>query len=131
MSVTNSEVIYFDNAATSWPKPLGVRQALEAYFGEAGGNPGRSGHRMSIASSRVVLEAREAVARLFNATDPSRIVFTKNATEALNLAIYGLVQPGDHVVTSALEHNSVARPLRHLEEQGAEITVVPAHLRGC
>lgn len=130
MSVTDSEVIYFDNAATSWPKPPAVRQALEAYFGEAGGNPGRSGHRMSIASSRVVLEAREAVARLFNAADPSRVVFTKNATEALNLAIYGLVQPGDHVVTSALEHNSVARPLRHLEEQGAEITVVACSPEG-
>lgn len=130
MSVPNAEVIYFDNAATSWPKPPAVRQALDAYFGEAGGNPGRSGHRMSIASSRVVLAAREAVARLFNVTDPSRIVFTKNATEALNLAIYGLVRPGDHVVTSALEHNSVARPLRHLEQQGAEITVVTCSPEG-
>lgn len=130
MSVTNSEVIYFDNAATSWPKPPAVRRALDTYFGEAGGNPGRSGHRMSIASSRVVLEAREAVARLFNVADPSRIVFAKNATEALNLAIYGRVQPGDHVVTSALEHNSVARPLRHLEEQGAEITVVACSPEG-
>lgn len=130
MSVPNADVIYFDNAATSWPKPPTVRQALDAYFAEAGGNPGRSGHRMSIAASRVVLAAREAVARLFNVSDPSRIIFTKNATEALNLAIYGLVRPGDHVVTSALEHNSVARPLRHLEQQGAEITVVACSPEG-
>ncbi len=130
MSNHNLEVIYFDNAATSWPKPPAVRQALDVYFGEAGGNPGRSGHRMSIASSQVVLEAREAVARLFNVADPSRIVFTKNATESLNLAIYGLVRPGDHVVTIALEHNSVARPLRHLEEQGAEVTLVACSPEG-
>lgn len=127
---SSTPVIYFDNAATSWPKPQVVRQALEAYFGEAGGNPGRSGHRMSIAASRLVLEAREAVARLFDASDPSRVVFTKNATEALNLAIYGLVRPGDHVVTSSLEHNSVMRPLRHLEEQGTEVTVVAGSPEG-
>lgn len=130
MAVPNAEVIYFDNAATSWPKPPAVRQALDAYFEEAGGNPGRAGHRMSIAASRIVLAAREAVASLFHVTDPSRLVFTKNATEALNLAIYGLVRPGDHVVTSALEHNSVARPLRHLEKQGAEITVVACSPEG-
>ncbi|MCZ7574248.1 MAG: aminotransferase class V-fold PLP-dependent enzyme [Ardenticatenaceae bacterium] len=120
----NTPVIYFDYAATSWPKPAAVRTALNDYFGEAGGNPGRSGHQMSIAAARVVLEAREAVARLFNVSDPGRIVFTKNATEALNLAIYGLLRPGDHVVTSSLEHNSVMRPLRHLEAQGVEVTVV-------
>lgn len=134
MSVTNldwdSKVIYFDNAATSWPKPPAVRQALDAYFGEAGGNPGRSGHHMSIAAGRIVLEAREGIARLFNISDPSRIVFTKNATEALNLAIIGLVRPGDHVVTTSLEHNSVMRPLRHLEEQGVKVTVVACSPEG-
>lgn len=122
--------IYFDNAATSWPKPLAVRQALDAYFGDAGGNPGRAGHRMSIAAGRVVLEAREAIARLFNVADPSQIAFTKNATEALNLAIYGLVRPGDHVITSSVEHNSVARPLRHLEQQGVEVTFVACSPQG-
>lgn len=116
--------IYFDNAATSWPKPPAVRQALDAYFGEAGGNPGRSGHRMSIAAGHLVLDAREAVAHLFHVADPSRIVFTQNATEALNLALYGLVQPGDHIVTSSVEHNAVARPLRHLETQGVTVTFV-------
>ena len=116
--------MYFDNAATSWPKPPAVQSAMSAYFTDAGGNPGRSGHRMSIAAARVVEDARDALAELFNADDPSRIVFTQNATHALNLAIYGLLRRGDHVVTTSVEHNSVMRPLRHLEESGVEITVV-------
>src|SRR5205807_1630498 len=119
-----SSMIYFDNAATSWPKPPAVRAALEEYFGEAGGNPGRSGHRMSVAAARIVENAREALAELFNTSDPSRIVFTQNATHALNLAFYGLLRPGDHVVTTSIEHNSVMRPLRHLEELGIKVTIV-------
>jgi len=117
-------MIYFDNAATSWPKPAAVCAALSDYFGDAGGNPGRSGHRMSVAAARTVESAREALAELFHASDPSRIVFTQNATHALNLALYGLLRPGDHVVTTSLEHNSVMRPLRHLETLGVELTVV-------
>ena len=122
--------IYFDNAATSWPKPPAVRAALDDYFGDAGGNPGRSGHRMSIAAARVVENAREALADVFNANDPSRIVFTQNATHALNLALYGVLRPGDHVVTTSLEHNSVMRPLRHLETLGVELTVVACTREG-
>src|SRR5438445_2482283 len=99
-------MIYFDNAATSWPKPPAVRAALDEYFGEAGGNPGRAGHRMSIAAARLVENAREALAALFHAPDPSRIVFTHNATHALNVAITGLLHIGDHVITTSLEHNS-------------------------
>lgn len=122
-------MIYFDNAATSWPKPDAVRAALGEYFGEAGGNPGRSGHRMSVAAARVIEQGRELLADLFRVSDPSRIVFTHNATHALNLAIYGLfhrgaVRPGDHVVTTGVEHNSVMRPLRHLESMGVELTIV-------
>lgn len=117
-------MIYFDNAATSWPKPPAVRAALDEYFGEAGGNPGRSGHRMSIEAARVVENAREALAELFNVNDPSRIVFTHNATHGLNLALHGLLRPGDHVVTTSMEHNSVMRPLRHFEGLGVEITVI-------
>lgn len=116
--------IYFDNAATSWPKPPAVRAALEAYFDTAGGNPGRSGHRMSIAAARIVEDARDALAELFHVADPAQILFTKNVTEALNLALYGLIQPGDHIITSSMEHNSVMRPLRYLEGQGVELTVV-------
>jgi cysteine desulfurase family protein len=122
--------IYFDNAATSWPKPPSVRAALDKYFDEAGGNPGRSGHRMSIAAARVVEDARELLGDLFNVSDPGQIVLTKNATEALNLAIYGLLSPGDHVITTSIEHNSVMRPLRHLESDGLEVTVVPCAADG-
>lgn len=117
--------IYFDHAATSWPKPPSVRRAIEAYFGEAGGNPGRSGHRMSIAAARVVEDARQSLAELFHIEDSGRIAFTKNATEALNLAIYGLLLPGDHAITTGIEHNSVMRPLRHLETLGVQLTVIP------
>ncbi len=116
--------VYFDNAATSWPKPPEVRAALEAYFGLAGGNPGRSGHRMSIAAARVVEDARDGIANLLNASDPTQIVLTKNATEGLNLAILGLLRPGDHAITTSIEHNSVMRPLRHLESIGVELTVI-------
>jgi len=117
-------MIYFDNAATSWPKPPGVRAALDEYFGDAGGNPGRSGHRMSIAAARIVENAREELAVLFHASDPSRVVFTQNATHALNLALYGLLRPGDRVVTTGLEHNAVMRPLRHLETLGVHVAIV-------
>ena len=123
-------MIYFDNAATSWPKPPAVCAALSDYFGDAGGNPGRAGHRMSVAAARIVENAREAVAELFHANDSSRIVFTQNATHALNLALYGLLRPGDHVVTTSIEHNSVMRPLRHLETLGVELTVVACGVDG-
>ena len=117
-------VVYFDHAATSWPKPEAVRAALDGYFGDGGGNPGRAGHRMSIEAARIVEDARDALGELLNAPDGGRIALTKNATEALNIAIYGLVRPGDHVVTTSLEHNSVMRPLRDLESRGTELTVV-------
>ena len=123
-------VIYFDNAATSWPKPPAVSAAVSEYLTEAGGNPGRSGHRMSVAAARIVEDARETLAELFNASDPSRLVFTHNATHALNLAFYGLLRPRDHVVTTSIEHNSVMRPLRHLETLGVELTVVPCSQEG-
>ena len=119
-------VVYFDNAATSWPKPSQVQAAMVDFLARIGGSPGRSGHRMSIAASRLVGDARDALAQLFNVADPSRIAFTKNSTEALNIAILGWVRPGDHVITSSVEHNSVMRPLRFLEQQGTiELTVIP------
>jgi cysteine desulfurase family protein len=117
-------MIYFDNAATSWPKPPGVAAAMVDQLENAGGNPGRAGHRLSLAAARVVADARDAVAQLFNAADPSRIVFTHNATHALNVALHGLLRSGDHVVTTSVEHNSVMRPLRHVERSGVELTVV-------
>jgi cysteine desulfurase/selenocysteine lyase len=117
-------VIYFDNAATSWPKPPGVAEAMVHFLNEVGANPGRSAHRLAVESGRIVYNTREAVAELFNAPDPLRVVFGHNVTESLNLALRGLLRPGDHVITSSMEHNSVMRPLRALERQGVEVTVV-------
>ena len=117
-------MIYLDNAATSWPKPPEVLRAMADFLERAGGNPGRSGHRLSVAAGRVVYEAREALAAFFNAPDPLRIIFTHNATHALNLALRGLLRPGDRVVTTSVEHNSVMRPLRDLERKGVEVVVV-------
>jgi cysteine desulfurase / selenocysteine lyase len=120
----DGRLIYFDHAATSWPKPPGVAEQMVRLMAAAGGNPGRAGHRLAIEAARVVYRTREAVARLFNAADPLRVVFTANVTEALNLALLGWLRPGDHVVTSSVEHNSVMRPLRALERQGVDLTVV-------
>ena len=92
----------------AWPRPW------SHFLNEVGANPGRSGHRLSLEAGRIVYEAREAVADLFNAPDPLRVVFGANVTEALNLALRGYLRPGDHVVTSSMEHNSVMRPLRAL-----------------
>ncbi len=116
--------IYLDNAATSWPKPPGVAEAMVHFLNEIGANPGRSGHHLSVEAGRIVYKAREAVAELFGVADPLRVVFGMNATDGLNLALRGLLRPGDHVVTSSMEHNSVMRPLRALEREGVEVTVV-------
>ncbi len=123
-------MIYFDNAATSWPKPPGVAEAMTHYLTDIGASPGRSGHRLAIEAARVVYAAREAVAELFGASDPLRVVFGSNVTEALNLALNGLLQPGDHVITGSLEHNSVMRPLREAEREGIELEVVPCSPTG-
>jgi cysteine desulfurase family protein len=123
-------MIYFDNSATSWPKPVIVKEAMVAYFDEVGGNPGRSGHLRSIEAARTLYEARETLAALFNGNDPLRIVFTLNATDALNLALKGVLSPGDHVITSSMEHNSVMRPLRDLEKRGIELSIVQCTKEG-
>lgn len=111
-------VAYFDNAATSWPKPESVYRAIDTCLRYSSANPGRSGHRMSLEAARIVFEARERVAALFSAPEPERIIFTLNATDALNMALKGLLRPGDHVITSTMEHNSVLRPLYSLRNQG-------------
>ncbi|NWF54364.1 MAG: aminotransferase class V-fold PLP-dependent enzyme [Syntrophaceae bacterium] len=117
-------MIYFDNAATTFPKPESVIQAIIRFSREVGANPGRSGHRLSVEASRVLYEAREKVAQLLGANDSSRVTFGLNATEGINLGLKGLLRPGDHVITSSMEHNSVMRPLRALEKEGVEVTVV-------
>jgi cysteine desulfurase family protein len=116
--------MYFDNAATSFPKPECVYQALDGFMRTSAANPGRSGHRMAVAADRAIAAARQRLATLLNAPDPRRLVWTPNCTGALNLALKGLVRPGDHVVTTQLEHNSVARPLRALERAGVRVSRV-------
>jgi len=123
-------MIYLDHAATSWPKPPVVADAMIAFMEEAGGNPGRSGHRLSVAAGRVVYETREALAELFHVEDPLRMILSPNVTYALNLTLHGLLVPGDRVVTSGIEHNSVMRPLRSLESAGVEVVVVPCAADG-
>lgn len=108
--------IYLDNAATSWPKPPAVYDAVDAYLRHNGAAAGRGVYREAVEADRLVETARAKVARLINAPDPSRIVFTLNATDALNLALHGMVRPGDRIVTTDVEHNSVLRPLQYLEQ---------------
>lgn len=100
------------------------------FFNHIGANPGRSGHRLAVESARMVYDCRLAIARLFNAPDPLRVAFTANVTEAINLVLHGLLRPGDHVITTSMEHNSVMRPLRQLENQGVKLTVIPCSPAG-
>ena len=125
-----NDPIYLDNAATSWPKPPCVAEAMTSFMKEVGANPGRAGHRLANEAAGIVFDVRERIARLFNCDDPLRVVFGANVTEALNLALNGLLQPGDHVITTGMEHNSMMRPLRALERDGIRITVVPASKSG-
>ena len=117
------KIYYFDNAATSWPKPRIVMKAMQSFFAHEGGNPGRSGHVKAIGAGKIVLNTRERLAELFNISDSSRIVFTKNATEALNIVLLGFLTAGDHVITSSMEHNSVLRPLTFLEKRGVKVSI--------
>lgn len=124
-------MIYMDNAATTWPKPDAVWEAVISCGKNKCGNPGRSGHRLAVEAAREVFAAREAVAHLFNAGDSSRIIFTWNATGALNTALQGFLKKGDHVITSSMEHNSVMRPLHSLQQKGViTFTAVPCGLQG-
>lgn len=123
-------MIYLDHAATSWPKPPEVIRAMTDYLERSGGNPGRSGHSLSIEAGRIVGDAREAIAELFNAMDPLRVIFAPNATYAINIALQGLLRQGDHVVTSSMEHNSVMRPLRDLESRGMLLSIVACNPDG-
>ena len=123
-------LIYLDNAATSFPKPDVVIEAVVHTLKNVGGNPGRSGHSMSMAANRTVFQARENLATLLGVKDSSRLIFTSGATESLNLAIKGLVNTGDHVITSVFEHNSVTRPIHSLSKKGVEVTKVSCDAEG-
>lgn len=119
-------VIYFDNAATSYPKPLQVRQAMGDFMEKCSANPGRGGHKMALEAGRVVLGVREQVSELIGAGEAEEIIFTSSATEALNLALIGGLRPGDHLIISSMEHNAVARTAYHLKSIGVELGVVEA-----
>ena len=122
-------MIYFDNAATTLQKPDCVVKAVtEAMC--ALGNSGRGAHNSALSASRMIYETRQALIRLFGGENPERIAFTANSTQALNTAIKGVLHPGDHVITTALEHNSVLRPLFEMEDRGVELTVLPADKLG-
>ena len=121
---------YFDNAATTHPKPETVYRAVDRTLRETGASPGRGGYRPAMDAARLLFEAREAAAAFFGIADSSRLVFTANATEALNLALFGLIRPGDRIVTSTMEHNAVTRPLRALQDRGVEVIRVPADRQG-
>lgn len=121
-------MIYLDNAATSFPKPESVYQAMDRFARNSLANPGRSGHKMALASERVLDDTRHLLNKLFHGESPDQWAFTLNCTDALNMGIKGLVNDGDHVITSDLEHNSVSRPLRALEKAGRiTLTRVPSH----
>lgn len=124
-------MIYLDNAATSFPKPECVCQEMDRCMRDYCANPGRGGHPLSIKAGKAVTAARDAIGSLFGISDPMRISFTKNATEALNIAIKGITYPGCHVITTGMEHNSVMRPLKTLERDiGIELTVVEGNRLG-
>lgn len=122
--------LYLDNAATSFPKPDQVYAAVMQAMQQIGASPGRGGYGSALNASRLLLDTREAIARLIHAADSSRIIFTNNATTALNLGAMGVLLPGDHVVTSSMEHNSLLRPLFLLEKRGVELTIVQADTQG-
>lgn len=124
-------MIYLDHAATSFPKPPAFWRELRIYQEEIGGSPGRGSHKAAERAAEMVYETRLVLARLFGADNPKQIIFTANATESLNLALQGLLRPGDHVVSTELEHNSMLRPLHRLvKTRGVRVSFVPASPSG-
>ena len=117
--------IYMDNAATTLPKPPEVAEAIVQAMNHLG-NAGRGSTEASLDAARVIYDTRERLGRMFHAENPKQIAFTSNATESLNIAIQGLINPGDHVITTVMEHNSVLRPLYERQQAGATLTILPA-----
>ncbi|HEV3142636.1 MAG TPA: aminotransferase class V-fold PLP-dependent enzyme, partial [Gemmataceae bacterium] len=109
-------MIYLDNAATSFPKPESVYQALDAFARQSLANPGRAGHKMALAAEHTLDDGRHRLNQFFHGQGPEQFIFTLNCTDALNMAIKGILRAGDHVITTNLEHNSVSRPLRAMEQ---------------
>lgn len=122
--------IYMDHAATSWPKPDEVVEAVTEAMKHDSANPGRGSHAMAVRASRILFNGRKQLAKLLNIKNPNDIAFTYNTTMALNMAIKGFVKQGDHVIASSVEHNSVRRPLHALEQTGVQVTYIDADERG-
>lgn len=122
-------MIYFDNAATTWPKPRSVIEAVSDSMKYLAANPGRSGHKMAISAGEAVYKCREDVAEFFGIDNPCNVVFTQNATYALNIVINGILKEGDHVICTCMDHNSVLRPV-YSKEGSIEISCVGANSEG-
>lgn len=121
-------MIYFDNAASTYPKPPAVGRAVGSWLKNNGANPGRSGHKPALNAGGVIFDTRVVISRMFGVSDPENIIFVPNATFGLNFLIQGLLSSGDHVVTTNLEHNSVLRPLKLLEKSGVSFDAVNVDL---
>jgi cysteine desulfurase / selenocysteine lyase len=120
------DLIYLDNAATTYPKPKEVYDFMDRFYRTSGGNPGRSTHDMAMETGALVDQTRRMLCELFNGSDSNRLTFSYNASDSLNMIIHGMLSPGDHVITSCLEHNSVLRPLYHKEQAGTiDVSYVP------
>ncbi|HUU52911.1 MAG TPA: aminotransferase class V-fold PLP-dependent enzyme [Candidatus Heimdallarchaeota archaeon] len=126
-----SEFIYLDNGATSYPKPEEVYTYMDQFYRKLGVNPGRSGYDICMEAGEVVEGTRKSLTEFFNGTDPNRLCFSYNSTDALNLIIFGMLEKGDHAITTTIEHNSVLRPLYHLEKfGGVEVEHIPFDEKG-
>lgn len=123
-------MIYLDNAATTWPKPECVYKAVDECMRRCGGSPGRSGHGMARTANQILYDAREEVAGLLGADNPGTIIFGYNATDMMNMALFGLLRPGDAVAATSMEHNAVARPLRVLEAAGVALRIMECDDKG-
>ena len=126
-----TEIIYLDNGATSFPKPEEVYVAMDRFFRRAGVNPGRSGYDLCIEAGELLEDTRALLSKFFHGTDPNRLVFGYNSTDALNLIVWGMLQDGDHAISTTLEHNSVLRPLWHVaRDKGVDVDYLPFDSRG-
>ncbi|MBN1349607.1 aminotransferase class V-fold PLP-dependent enzyme [candidate division KSB1 bacterium] len=124
-------IIYLDNAATTFPKPQEVYDFMHEFYQKHGVNPGRAGYDMSIETEEIVYSTRKMLTQLFNGTDPNYLTFSYNASDSLNMIISGMLSKGDHAITSTLEHNSVLRPLYHKQQDGViEVTYIPFDEKG-
>ena len=124
-------IIYLDNAATTYPKPPEVYQFMNEFYQKHGVNPGRSGYDMSLETEEIVHKTRKTLTKFFNGTDPNQLTFSYNASDSLNMIVGGMLEKGDHVITSNVEHNSVLRPLYHKKHSGEiEVTYIPFDEQG-